>query len=82
MVNLEQVNMDFASRKKGLGVEEDYNEMNNATYDLVENLGRPRKVRHIDVNTNTISSITEESISFTSNIVEESNDFRILIVDD
>ena len=82
MVNLEQVNMDFATRKKSLSVEEAYNEMNNATYDLVENLGRPRKVRHIDVNTNTISSITEESISFTSNIVEESNDFRILIVDD
>lgn len=70
MANLEQVNMDFATRKKSLSVEEAYNEMNNATYDLVENLGRPRKVRHIDVNTNTISSITEESISFTSNIVE------------
>ena len=68
MVNLEQVNMDFASRKKGLGVEEDYNELNNATYDLVETI--PRTVRHIDVKINTNSNMIEDSICFSSKIVE------------
>ena len=65
--------MNFAYRKKGLGEEEDFNELNNATYDLVETL--PRTIRHMSLNIHTNEQIDSSDIS-------NRNTSKILLVDD
>ena len=65
--------MNFAYRKKGLGEEEDFNELNNATYDLVGTL--PRTIRHMSLNIHTNEQLDSSDIS-------NRNASRILLVDD